>query len=434
MTGRLVAWSARHSRSVIVAALLLALLGDLARRSLARDVIPDLADPQLAILADWMGHPASDVASDVTRVLEASLDGVAGVVAVRGQSMTGMAYLDVVFASAHALTAARPEIVERVEAARKRLPATARVRVGPAVSSTGWVFQYALFDPTHGQPLRELRRLQTQVLVPALAAIPGVAEVATVGGGVQDVLVEVHSDALAARALAFSDVVAAVHAGLASGRATSAARARGAAGHWTPARPARRRARPHRRRRAHPAQRGHASGRRRQRRRAVGLDGRHRARAAGREAAAADRGGARRARARARAAAPRRAPGRSPTIGWIWSIASATRCCARWPRRSRSSCWSILIFLLHARSALVPLATLPLVLLLTFAGMWLLGVPATIMSLGGIGIALGMAVDADVVALEACHRRLEALGAGRARRRAARGADARPRARSRRRS
>jgi Cu(I)/Ag(I) efflux system membrane protein CusA/SilA len=67
----------------------------------------------------------------------------------------------------------------------------------------------------------------------------------------------------------------------------------------------------------------------------------------------------------------------------------------------------ILIFLLHARSALIPLTTLPMVLLLTFAGMWVLGVPATIMSLGGIGIALGMAVDADVVALEACHRRLE---------------------------
>jgi Cu(I)/Ag(I) efflux system membrane protein CusA/SilA len=73
---------------------------------------------------------------------------------------------------------------------------------------------------------------------------------------------------------------------------------------------------------------------------------------------------------------------------------------------------AILIFLLHARSALIPLCTLPVVLLLTFAGMWLLGVPATIMSLGGIGIALGMAVDADVVALETCHRRLEALGPG----------------------
>src|SRR6185437_14738592 len=58
--------------------------------------------------------------------------------------------------------------------------------------------------------------------------------------------------------------------------------------------------------------------------------------------------------------------------------------------------------------ALVPLATLPLVVLLTFAGMKILGVPAMVMSLGGIAIALGMAVDAELVALEACHRRLEA--------------------------
>ena len=70
----------------------------------------------------------------------------------------------------------------------------------------------------------------------------------------------------------------------------------------------------------------------------------------------------------------------------------------------------ILLFLLHGRSALVPLLTLPVVMLATFAAMWLFDVPASLMSLGGIGIALGIAVDADVVALEACHRRLEALG------------------------
>ncbi len=69
----------------------------------------------------------------------------------------------------------------------------------------------------------------------------------------------------------------------------------------------------------------------------------------------------------------------------------------------------ILLFLLHGRSALVPLVTLPVVVLLTFGAMWLLGVPATIMSLGGIGIALGLAVDADIVALEASHRQLETL-------------------------
>ena len=69
----------------------------------------------------------------------------------------------------------------------------------------------------------------------------------------------------------------------------------------------------------------------------------------------------------------------------------------------------LLVFLLSVRGAVVPLLTLPVVLLLTFGAMWILGVPATIMSLGGIGIALGMAVDADIVALEASHRRLETV-------------------------
>ena len=72
----------------------------------------------------------------------------------------------------------------------------------------------------------------------------------------------------------------------------------------------------------------------------------------------------------------------------------------------------VLMFLLHGRSALVPMVTLPLVVLLTFAAMRLFGIPATVMSLGGIAIALGMAVDAELVALEACHRRLETDGDG----------------------
>ena len=75
----------------------------------------------------------------------------------------------------------------------------------------------------------------------------------------------------------------------------------------------------------------------------------------------------------------------------------------------------VLMFLLHGRSALVPMVTLPLVVLLTFAAMRLFGIPATVMSLGGIAIALGMAVDAELVALEACHRRLETDGAARPR-------------------
>src|SRR5262249_9918812 len=85
-----------------------------------------------------------------------------------------------------------------------------RLRVSPEASSTGWVFQYVLIDPTHGQNALRLRRYQDEVLRPALAAIPGVAEVASVGGDLEQVMIDARSDVLRARGPAFTDLTAAV--------------------------------------------------------------------------------------------------------------------------------------------------------------------------------------------------------------------------------
>jgi Cu(I)/Ag(I) efflux system membrane protein CusA/SilA len=84
------------------------------------------------------------------------------------------------------------------------------LQVGPAASSTGWVFQYVLVDRSRKEPPRGLRGVQDRVLAPALAAIPGVAEVASVGGDVLQALVEVRPEQLRARGLAFTDVVSAL--------------------------------------------------------------------------------------------------------------------------------------------------------------------------------------------------------------------------------
>src|SRR5690242_13424307 len=78
-TARIVAWCTRHPWIVLFIALVAAAGGELARRSLSRDVIPDLSDPQVVLVADWMGHPAPEVASEVTQVLTRGLDGVPGV-------------------------------------------------------------------------------------------------------------------------------------------------------------------------------------------------------------------------------------------------------------------------------------------------------------------------------------------------------------------
>jgi Cu(I)/Ag(I) efflux system membrane protein CusA/SilA len=405
---RLVAFCAGHPRALLLAGVLAALGGAVAQRSLARDVIPDLSDPQVVLVADWMGHPAAEVAARVTEVLTGALGGVPGSTAVRGTSMSGMAYVDVVFDSVAALTEGRAEIARRVAALRPRLPPAVRVEVGPAASATGWVFQYALIpakpqampmlETQHvgtGGPLRPLRQFQDQVLRPALGAVPGVAEVASLGGQTNELLLETTAEQLHAVGAAVSDVQAAVASALAQhadatvddlkqalGRDPLLAKVTGV--RIAPAMPA-----------------GLAD-----------VDGLQQivvgtviARRGADPAAVI--AGVKRVIDRERHQLPQGAQ-----LGVLYDRSELTGRVERTLLRALGEevgmvVLVILIFLLHARSALVPMATLPLVVLLAFAGMRLFGVPATVMSLGGIAIALGMAVDAELVALEACHRRLE---------------------------
>ena len=410
MIARAIAFSARHSRWVIGAALLAALAGELGRRALTHDVLPDLADPQIAVTVDWMGHPATDVASDVTAVLTRALDGLPGSTAVRGSSMTGMAYVDVVFGPGRDLAQARQNIVDRIAHAGARLPETARVVIGPAASSTGWVFQYLLIDRSHGQPPFALRRLQDDQLRPALSAITGVAEVASVGGAVEEIVVEPQTDRLAARGVAFSDLAPVLRAAVAAHPDASAPELAALPLPVSPARAPAEAPRISDVARVRLANDAMPNG-------VADFDGQL---AAVGGIVIAERNAnltalitrVRRALDEQRARLPR-----GVELVTVYDrldlIGRVDRTLARaFAEEIAVVALVILIFLVHLRSAVLPLVTLPLVLLLTMGGMWLLGIPATVMSLGGIGIALGMAVDAEVVALDACHRRLEALGAG----------------------
>ncbi len=422
MIARLVSWCARRSWLVIGAALLLALGGELARRRLSGDVIPDLSDPQIGLVADWMGHPAPEVASAVTAVLTGALQDVPGAKAVRGSTMTGMAYVDVVFESPSGLDRARRAIVERVDGVRSKLPPNVRLQIGPAASSTGWVFEYALTDPGLVSSLLDLRRFQDDVLRPALSSIPGVAEVASLGGEIRQVRVDLKPREMRERGLAFTDVVSALRGLLAApGGVAKVSLAElqrlpvtgGAPGSRTTLV---RDVATVRLTDDMPPGMADVAGVR-----AVG--GIVVARRDANLAAVVEQ--VKQTIARECRALPRRAadPERLDSGAPAEIHVAATYDRVDLVSRVRGTLLRalgeevavvvlvILVFLLHPRSALVPLATLPVVLLLTFGAMWILGVPATIMSLGGIGIALGMAVDADIVALEACHRRLETVGA-----------------------
>jgi Cu(I)/Ag(I) efflux system membrane protein CusA/SilA len=424
---RLVAWCTRQSWIVIAVAIAVAAGGEWARRSLSRDAVPDLSDPQVGLVVDWMGHPATEVATKVTQVLTESFKSIPGSTAVRGSSMAGMAYVDVVFGSAESLEPGRQEIFRLVANLRYRLPPNIRLQIGPAASSTGWIFQYALVDPSRPRPMPIGRQLQEELLRPALAAIPGVAEVASVGETVQELVLETEPDRLRARGVAFSDVVAAARAdvrgapdlqrietlplpvlGDASARRAPSSPSQKVAGPIPGSRP--------------PENAGLKIG-----------DVAHATIAPDMPIGIADFGGTqatiggivvaqrdadpktvienvKRTLAELRPRLPR-----GIEIVTIYDRLDLANRVEHTLLRALTEevavvVLVILLFLLHAPSALAPLLTLPMVLFLTFAGMRLLGVPATIMSLGGIGIALGMAVDAEVVALEACHRRIEGLG------------------------
>ena len=429
MIRRVVNWSARHHWAVIIAALAVALACDFARRRLARDVVPDLADPQIALVADWMGHPAPDVADAVARPLTQALADVPGAKEIRASAMTGMAYVDVVFASADGLDAAHREIAARVERTRSSLPPNVRIYLGPAASTTGWVFEYALTDPARVSSLYEMRRFQEQVFKPALEAIAGVAEVASVGGDLRQVRIDVRPPELHERGLAFTDVLGALRPafdGLAPDARRGLARIsladlEGLPIERNPAAAKGGAETVHLRdvalvREVDDMQTGLAdsSGVR-----AVGgIVIAKRDADIGALIAEVKRTIAREARKLPhRAADPERLDSGVAADVHVSTVYDRSDLATRVRRNLLRALGEevgvvvlvILIFLLHARSALIPLATLPVVLLLTFGAMWLLGVPATIMSMGGIGIALGLAVDADVVALEASHRRLETV-------------------------
>jgi copper/silver efflux system protein len=404
MIARVVAWSSRHAWLVIALAIVVASAGELARRTLSRDAIPDVSSPQIVLVADWMGHGATEVADRVTRVLTRELDGTPGVSAIRGSSMTGMAYVDVIFDTQDALAAGRAAIADRVAHIRSQLPADARVQVGPVASATSWIFEYALVDPRRRQSAVVLRHLQDDVLRPALAALPGVEEVGSVGGGVQQLRVELEADKLRAASVAVSDVVNAVRGALAS----HAADAPEQLAHQPLSIPGRDGDSP----RIADVGRVHVTDEM-----PLGVADFRGIQPAVGGIVIASRG----ADVPSLVAAVERVldeqRARLPAgVELVVTYNRGDAAVDMWHTLLRSLAEEVavvalvvLVFLGSARSALVITGTLAVVVLMTFAGLRMLGVPATVMSLGGIAIALGLAVDADVVALEACHHALAGL-------------------------
>jgi len=172
------------------------------------DAIPDLSDNQVIVFTDWPGHSPQEVEDQVTYPLTVNLQGLAGVRVVRSQSAFGFSMIYVIFEDDIDLYFARGRVLERMSLVAKSLPQSATPTLGPDATGVGHVFWYTVESPTHS--LRELRSLQDWFIRYQLNAVPGVAEVASVGGYVQQYQVDVDPNRLRLYNLPLSAVVNAV--------------------------------------------------------------------------------------------------------------------------------------------------------------------------------------------------------------------------------
>jgi Cu(I)/Ag(I) efflux system membrane protein CusA/SilA len=210
MIARLIEYCATH-RGIVFTATLFAVAGAvMAIRQVPLDAIPDLSDPQVIVFTEWMGRSPDLVEDQITYPIVSSLLAAPRVQTVRGQSMFGMSFIYVIFEEGTDLYWARSRVLEYMSSIRERLPDGVNPVLGPDATAVGWGFQYALIDTTGTHDLAELRAFQDFTLRYALASVKGVAEVASVGGYERQYQVEVDPARLHAYGLALADVRGAI--------------------------------------------------------------------------------------------------------------------------------------------------------------------------------------------------------------------------------
>jgi Cu(I)/Ag(I) efflux system membrane protein CusA/SilA len=208
MINRLIDVALKHRFIVIALYLGLAGWGWWALGATPIDAIPDLSDNQVIVFTDWAGHSPQEVEDQVTYPLTTNLQGLAGVRVVRSQSAFGFSMVYVIFEDDVDLYFARTRVLERMSLVTKALPAGVVPTLGPDATGVGHVFWYTVESPAHS--LRDLRTLQDWFIRYQLNSVPGVAEVASVGGHVQQYQIDVDPNRLRAYNLPLGAVVSAV--------------------------------------------------------------------------------------------------------------------------------------------------------------------------------------------------------------------------------
>jgi copper/silver efflux system protein len=384
------------------------------------DAIPDLSDPQVIVFTDWMGRSPTLVEDQVTYPIVSSLVAAPHVTDVRGFSMFGMSFVYVIFEEGTDVYWARSRVAEYLAGIRERLPEGARSVIGPDATGIGWVFQYTLTDKSGAHGLDELRTFQDFTLRYALGSVPGVAEVASVGGYQKQYQVTIDPNKLRAYGVTIKDVIDAIRDSNndVGGRIVEmssreyyvrgqgyihdlggiegiALRVSGPGGapllvkdvgtvRFGP-----------------DIRRGL-------------LEWNGEGEAVG--GIVAMRYGENaldvieRIKTKVAELEPSFPKGVQLEIAYDRSgLIERSITTLKHALLEEALVVSIVIvlFLLHLRSALLPILSLPVAVALAFVPMYLLDIPSTIMSLGGIAIAIGATVDAEIVMIEASHKKLE---------------------------
>jgi Cu(I)/Ag(I) efflux system membrane protein CusA/SilA len=209
---RWIDWCAQNRFLVFTGTLLLVLAGIWSLRRIPLDALPDISDVQVIVHTPWAGQPPSLIEDQVTYPIVTKLLAAPHVKAVRAQTLFGDSYVFVVFEDGTDLYWARSRVLEYMQQIAGRLPAGVHPVIGPDATGAGWVYEYVLVDRSHQRSLAELRSIQDWYLRYQIETIPGVAEVATIGGFVKQYQVNLDPNKLRAYNIPLSTVIERVRA------------------------------------------------------------------------------------------------------------------------------------------------------------------------------------------------------------------------------
>jgi Cu(I)/Ag(I) efflux system membrane protein CusA/SilA len=209
MIQKIIEFSATNRILVIMGAVVLAVIAVYTLQEIRLDALPDLSDTQVIIYSKWDRSP--DIIEDqVTYPIITALLGAPKVKAIRGFSDFGFSYVYVIFQDGTDIYWARSRVLEYLSKIQSRLPQGVQTELGPDATGVGWVFQYALVDHSNTHSLDQLRSYQDWTLRYALQSVQGVAEVASIGGYVKQYQVTVDPNRLAAFGISLSEVADAI--------------------------------------------------------------------------------------------------------------------------------------------------------------------------------------------------------------------------------